>query len=93
MFKNKSGILYNGDFYGRYMTYMGEFKNKRALEKMIKKFIEPCNKKLEDVRILDWSKQQVKPDSGIDLTIDYGNKKIFLIVMYDGDEDVVDDND
>ena len=86
MAKVKSGILYHGDFEGKYLWYLGEFKNKTEQNKLINEYLK--KRKVEKVdgnyvlKHIIW-KDAEQNTAFVDETIDYGNNGDFILVMYD----------
>ena len=86
MANSKSGILYHGHFEGKYLWYIGEFKNKTEKNKLINNYLK--EKKIEKIngkyvlRHIIW-KDVEQNTAFVDETIDYGNNGDFILVMYD----------
>lgn len=83
--ENKPCILYNGDYSGKYMVYMGEFKSKKKLIKTIKEHI-PTRYNLDLIQVIDW-RETKDNDKCIDLSILYGDPRIALLIAYCDEED------
>lgn len=85
MLKDVGGILYHGDFEGRNLTFLSEFKNKKEAEKKINKYIKDKGFDIYQ-RYIYWNEpytEEMRTDSFVDVTIDYGSYSDFLLVVYE----------
>ena len=82
MLKDKSGILYSGNFEGTNLRYISEFSSKKQLERLIKDFIKNNFPNSGYQRYIHWDEVE-DIDRNVDVTIDYGSHSKFLLVIYD----------
>lgn len=85
MLKDKGGILYHGDFEGRNLNFVSDFKNKKEAEKKINDYIINNGFDIYQ-RYIYWDEpynEETKMDCFVNVTIDYGSYNDFLLIVYD----------